>query len=107
MASARVVCAIRGHAANLLVVRDLAPEITQPSNFYHLRDTTPGVAAGDLNCSDFQRLLINADVDLGPDAPFGAAVLPSVPFAFTLDLDAGAIHCPAVVCLQTMSIRSG
>jgi hypothetical protein len=36
-------------------------------------------------------LLINADVDLATDAPFGAAVLARVPFAFTLDLDAGAI----------------
>ena len=33
--------------------------------------------------------------------PHWAAVLAGIPFVFTLDLDAGAIHCPAVVCLQT------
>jgi hypothetical protein len=35
--------------------------------------------------------------------------MPGVPFAFPLDLDldTGAVHCPAVVCLQTMSIRIG
>tara|TARA_R110002110_G_scaffold383080_1_gene594384 strand:- start:413 stop:697 length:285 start_codon:yes stop_codon:yes gene_type:complete len=32
-----------------------------------------------------------ADVDLAPNAPFAAAVLARIPFAFTLDLDAGAI----------------
>jgi len=41
-------------------------------------------------------LLINADVVLTPDAPLWAAVLAGIPFAFTLDFNAGAIRCPAV-----------
>jgi hypothetical protein len=40
-------------------------------------------------------------VDLAPNAPFGAAMLARVSLAFPFNLDAGAIHCPAVVCLQT------
>jgi len=67
----------------------------------------PGVAARDLDCSDFQRLLVDTDVDLAPDASFGAAMLAGVPLAFPFNLDAGAVRCPAVVCLQTMSIRIG
>ena len=84
MAFARVVGTIRSHAADLLVSWNLVEQIGQ-------HRCISGVAARDLDCSDFQRSLINADVDLAPDAPFGAAVLAGIPFAFTLDLDAGAI----------------
>jgi hypothetical protein len=41
--------------------------------------------------SDLQCFLINPEMDLAPDPPFGATVLAGVPFAFTLDLDPGAI----------------
>ena len=41
--------------------------------------------------ADFQRFLVNPDVDLAPDAPFGTAMLAGMPLAFPLDLDAGAI----------------
>ena len=95
MAFARVVRTIRSHTANLLIARDLVEQMRQ-------HRCVAGVAARDLDCPDFQRLFINADVDLAPDAPFGAAVLARVLFALTLDLDAGAVHCPAVVCFQTM-----
>jgi hypothetical protein len=94
VASARVVCAIRGHAADLLIARNLVEQMR------HHRCITC-VTAGDLDGSDFQRLLINADVDLAPNAPFWAAMLARVSLAFPFNLDAGAIHCPAVVCLQT------
>jgi hypothetical protein len=36
-------------------------------------------------------LLVDTDVDLAPDASLVAAMLAGIPFAFTLDLDAGAI----------------
>jgi hypothetical protein len=92
--SARVVCTVRDHAANPLIAQDLVEQIGQ-----HRRIS--GVAVGDLNRSDFQRLLVDTDVDLAPDASLGAAVLAGIPLAFPFDLDAGAIHCSAVVCLQT------
>ena len=44
-----------------------------------------------INRSDLCRLLVDTDEDLTPDASLGAAVLRCVPFAFTLDLDAGAV----------------
>jgi hypothetical protein len=84
MAFARVVGTIRSHAADLLVSWNLVEQIGQ-------HRCISGVAARDLDCSDFQRLLINADVDLAPDAPFAAAMLAGVPLAFPFDLDAGAI----------------
>jgi len=96
VASAHVGCAVRGHAADVLIARDLVEQVRQ-------HRCVPSVAAGDFDRSDFQRMLINADVDLAPDASFGAAMLARVPLAFPFDLDAGAIHCPAVVSLQTMS----
>jgi hypothetical protein len=36
-------------------------------------------------------LLINANVDRTPNAPFGAAMLARIPLAFSFDLDAGAV----------------
>ena len=33
--------------------------------------------------------------------------LAGIPLAFTLSFDPSAVHCPAVVCLQSMSIRIG
>jgi hypothetical protein len=49
------------------------------------------VAPGDLDAADLQCFLNNPEMDLAPDAPFGAAMLAGVPFAFALDLDAGAV----------------
>lgn len=56
------------------------------------------LAGGELRRPDFQRLLVDPDVDLPPDAPLGTAMLAGVPLAVTLDLDAGAVHCPAGHC---------
>ena len=95
MASARIVCAIRGHAANLLIVRDLVEQMRQ-----HWR--VAGVTPRDLDGSNFQCSLVDTNMDLAPDTPFGAAMLAGVPVAFTFNLVAGAIHCPAVVCISTM-----
>jgi hypothetical protein len=50
------------------------------------------VAPGDFDSADLQRILIDPEVYLAPDAAFWATVLASVPLAFTLDLDARAIN---------------
>jgi len=83
-ALARVVGAICRHATNLLILRNLAEKVRQ-----HRR--VADMASGDLDGSDLQRLLVDPEVDLAPDPPFGAAMLAYVPLAFALDLDAGAV----------------
>jgi hypothetical protein len=79
VASAHVGCAVRGHAADVLIARDLVEQVRQ-------HRCVPSVAAGDFDRSDFQRMLINADVNLAPDASFGAAMLARVPLAFPFTL---------------------
>ncbi len=49
------------------------------------------VAPGDLDSSDLQCLLVDPERDLAPDTPLRATVLARMPFAFALDLDAGAV----------------
>ena len=83
--------AVGGHAAHLVVGRDLARKVGQ-----HRR--IANVVPGDLDRSDLQRLLVDPEVDLAPDAPFGPAMLACVPRVFALDLDAGAVRCPAGCC---------
>ena len=73
-----------GYRSDILIWWDLVEQFGQ-----HGR--VADVAAGDLDGPDLQRLLINSDVYLSPDAPLGAAVLARVPLAFTLGLDAGAV----------------
>jgi hypothetical protein len=84
VAFARVVGAIGSHTINLLIARDLVQQMRQ-------HRCIPGVAAGDLDGSDFQRLLVDTDVDLAPDASAWAAMLAGVPLACTLDLDPCAV----------------
>ena len=90
MAFARVVSSVSGSRSDILIWWDLVEQFGQ-----HGR--VADIAAGDLDSPDLQRLLINSDVYLSPDALLGAAVLARVPlaFAFALGLDAGAVHCPA------------
>ena len=59
-------------------------------------------ATRDLDSTYLKCLLIDTDVGFAPKAAFRAAMLKGVPLSFALSLDAGAVHCPAVVCLQTM-----
>ena len=59
-------------------------------------------ATRDLDSTYLKCLLIDTDVDFAPKAAFRAAMLKGVPLSFALSLDAGAVRCPAVVCLQTM-----
>lgn len=84
MAFAGVEFAIGCDAGDLLLWRDLGEQFGQ-------HGCVADVAAGKLRRPDFQRLLVDLDVHLPPDAPFGTAMLAGVPLAFTLDLDAGAV----------------
>ena len=84
VALARVEGTAGGNAGDLLVGRDLVKQFGQHRRIAH-------VAGGELNSPDFQRLRINSNVDLAPDAPFGTAVHSRVPLAFPLDFDDGHI----------------
>ena len=57
------------------------------------------MAPGDLNGPNLQRFLVDSEVDLALDATFRASMLAGVPLAFALDLDAGAVRCPAGHCV--------
>jgi hypothetical protein len=82
VALAGVAGTVGGDACDLLI--DLAKKLGQ-----HGRVTY--VAACDLDRPDLQRLLVDPEVDLAPDPPFGAAMLARVPLALTLDLDPSAV----------------
>lgn len=81
----RVVCAMCGHAADLLIVRDLVKEMG-------LHRCTLGIAVRTLTTLISNVCVIDADVYLPPTAPFEAAVLPRVPVAFTFDLNNGIFN---------------
>ena len=49
------------------------------------------MAPGDLDSPDLQCFLVDPKVELAPDPPLGATMLASVPLAFALDLDPGAV----------------
>ena len=85
MVSARVVCAIRCHAADWLIMRNLAYKMRQ-----HWR--IPGTSAGDLDGCDFQRMFADTVVDLAPNMSFGAAMLAHIPRALALNFDPCAAH---------------
>lgn len=87
VAFARGTGAIGGDAADLLTLGDLAEKVGQDRR-------GADMAFSDLDGPDRQRLLVDAEVDLKPDAPLRAAMLAGVPLAFTLDLDARAIDQP-------------
>ena len=91
MAFARIVGTISGDAADLLIRRNLAEQVGQDRR---ITDVVPC----DFDGSNLQRFFIDSCVYLASDAPFGTAMLAGVPLAFTLDLDAGAIRCPAGHC---------
>jgi hypothetical protein len=71
-------------AANGLVLWDLSEKIGQHRCF-------SDVAPGDLDGSNFQRFLVDPEVDLAPDPPFWATMLAGAPLAFALDLDPSAV----------------
>jgi hypothetical protein len=87
VALARVTGAIGGDTADLLTLGDLAEKVGQDRR-------GADMASGDLGGPDRQRLLVDAEVDLKPDAPLRAAMLAGVALAVTLDLDARAIDLP-------------
>lgn len=84
VALAGVESAVGGDSGDLLFGRDLVEQFGQHRG-------VANVAGGELSGPDLQCFLIDSDVDLAPDAPFGATMLAGVPLAFTLDLDPGAV----------------
>lgn len=84
MALAGVEGAVGSDGGDVLVGRDLAQQFGQ---HWRIAD----IAGRELGRADFQRFLIDADVDLAPDPTFSAAMLAGVPLAFALDLDASAV----------------
>ena len=63
VAFARVVSAVGGDAADLLVLRDLTEKIGQNGRI-------TDVAPGDFDGPDLQRFFIDPKEELAPDAPF-------------------------------------
>ena len=84
MAFSGIIGPIGGDAANLFVRRDLAEQIGQDRR-------VADMACGDLDGPDLQRLRVDSEVDLAPDAPFAAAMLARVPVSFALHLDPCAV----------------
>ena len=76
--------AVCRHGTNLFVCRDLVEQVRQDG-------CIPNVAPGDLDGSNLQRLFVDADVYLAPDAPLGDTVFAGALLAFALGLDAGAV----------------
>jgi hypothetical protein len=89
MAFAAVTSAICRDAREILICRFLAQQFGR-----HGR-VTDG-AAGDLDRPDLQCFL-DAEMNLAPDPPLGAAMLARVLLAFSLDLDPGAVAQEAPV----------
>lgn len=75
------------HGSYLFIGRDLGEQLWQ-----HGR--VANVAPRDLDGPNLQRLLIDPEVDLAPQAPLGTAVLPGVPFSLAFRLVAGACPLP-------------
>jgi len=63
--------------------------------FHGLRDryAERGIV-GDRESPNAQRFLVDVDVYLAPDVPLGAAVLASVPLAFTLSALVAVLSAP-------------
>lgn len=81
---AGIVGAVCGNTADLLSGRDLVEQFRQ-------HGCIANVATGELDRSDFQSFLVNPEVNLAPDAAFGAAMLAGIPLPFALDLDPGTV----------------
>lgn len=86
-----VIGAVCGDTANLLIGRDMAEQFGQ-------HRCIADIASGELDCPNFQCFLVDPEVNLTPDAAFGAAMLAGISLTFALDLDPGAVHCPAGYC---------
>ena len=85
VAFACVVCPVCCDAAELLIRRDLIEQIRQ-----HGR--VPDAATRDLDCPYLQGFLIDPNMYLAPQPPFGPTVLAGIPLAFTLSFDPCAVH---------------
>jgi hypothetical protein len=84
VALAGIIGTVCGDARDFLVGRDLVEQVGQDR-------CVADVASGALDGPNLQRFLINPEVDLALNTPFGTAMLACVPLALTLDLDACAV----------------
>ncbi|GFE98195.1 hypothetical protein DmGdi_32680 [Gluconobacter sp. Gdi] len=84
MGSPRVIRAIGRDTGNVLIFRDLFQKRRQ-------NRCITGLVSRHFNSPDFQRSFVDPDMKFTPDTTFRTAVLTSVPFTFSLDLDPGAV----------------
>ena len=79
-----VIRPVGGDAADILIWRDLVQKFGQHRSI-------TDVAAGDLDCANLQRFLVDAYVYLAPCAASGAAMFARIPLAFTFGFDPRAV----------------
>ena len=84
MTLARIVGTVRRDRADVLAAGDL---VLQYRQHWRIADMAPR----DLDRPNLQRVLVDSEVNLAPQAPLWPAVLAHVPFAFPLHLDPGAV----------------
>lgn len=84
VALAGIIGTVGGDARDFLVGRDLVDQVGQDR-------CVADVASSDLDGPHLQRFLVNPEVDLAPDTPFGTAMFACVPLSLTLDFDARAV----------------
>ena len=85
VALAGIIGTVCDDARDFLIGRDLVKQVGQDRR-------VADVASGDLDGPNLQRFLVNPEVDLASNTPFGTAMLACVPLALTLDLDPCAIN---------------
>lgn len=77
MAFARVVASVGSDRPDVLIQCDLVQQLREYGRI-------PNVAGRHLDRPNFQRFVVDPDVYLAPDAPFGVAMLSGIPLAFAL-----------------------
>ena len=85
MAFARVMGSVCRNAAELSVRRYLIEKVRQ-------HGCISNTAAGDLDRSDLQGLLVDPYMYLAPQTAFGAAELARIPFSLALSFDSCTIY---------------
>lgn len=82
VALAGIIGPVCGDARDFLLGRDLVQQVGQDRR-------VADVAPSDIDGPNFQRFLVNPEVDLAPDTPFGTAMFTSVPLTFNLGRQLG------------------
>lgn len=81
---ALVVGSVDGDADGLLLGRNLAEQFGEHRGIAHIAD-------GELDRSNFQRLLVGPEMGLAPNAALNIARRTRIPLTFTPNLDAGTV----------------